>query len=140
MLIQSKRVILFLTMFSITGLASTSSLGASLSLDEMAKQIAQQHNLNASRVVDNFTISSSATSVGKNVIFSYILAIRPNTPKNKIDQFVSEWKAEMIPRVCQVNASNDFFKEGLYYTFIYFDRSRKKITQYSVSYDTCMKI
>ncbi len=77
-------------MSSVIGLASTNSFGANLNLDEAAKQIVQQYNVNASRMTDNFTISSSATSIGKNVIFSYILAVRPNTQKNRINQFVSE--------------------------------------------------
>lgn len=139
MSIQSKRAIVFLFMSSVIGLASTNSFGANLNLDEAAKQIVQQYNVNASRMTDNFTISSSATSIGKNVIFSYILAVRPSTQKNRINQFVSEWKADMIPKVCQVNANDEAFRQGLYYTFAYFDRSQNKITQFSVNRDTCMK-
>ena len=139
MSIQSKRAIVFLFMSSVIGLASTNSFGANLNLDEAAKQIVQQYNVNASRMTDNFTISSSATSIGKNVIFSYILAVRPSTQKNRINQFVSEWKADMIPKVCQVNANDEAFRQGLYYTFAYFDGSQNKITQFSVNRDTCMK-
>ncbi len=139
MSIQPNQIILLLSASGLLGLASTNILGANLNLDDIARQIAQQHNANASRVTDEFTISSSATSVGKNVIFNYTLAIRPDTPKNKIDQFVSEWKAEMVPQTCQANANSEAFKQGLYYTFIYFDRNRNKITEYSVSRDTCLR-
>ena len=139
MSIQPKQIILLLSASGILGLASTNILGANLNLDDIARQIAQQHNANASRVTDEITISSSATSGGKNVIFNYTLAIRPDTPKNKIDQFVSEWKADMVPQTWQGNANSEAFKQGLYYTFIYFDRNRNKITEYSVSRDTCLR-
>ena len=135
-----KQTSILLPALAFVVLSSQNSWGGSLNLNEIAIQIAQQHNANPPRMVDNFTISSSATSSGKNVIFNYTWAIRPDAPKSKIDQLITEWKAEMIPQVCQANAHSEAFNQGLYYSFIYSDRNKNKITEYIVSRDTCQAL
>jgi hypothetical protein len=121
-------------------ISTTSGFAANLNLEQLAKQIAEQFNANPPKADDGFTSTLTAKSVGKNVIYSYLWNYRLDTPKSKIDQLVSEWKAEMIPQVCQNHAKDEAFKQGLYYTFIYFDKSNKKVTEYSVSRDTCTNL
>lgn len=121
-------------------ISTTSGFAANLNLEQLAKQIAEQFNANPPKADDGFTSTLVAKSAGKNVIYSYVWNYRLDTPKSKIDQLVSEWKAEMIPQVCQNHARDEAFKQGLYYTFIYFDKSNKKVTEYSVSRDTCANL
>lgn len=118
-------------------LITANVFAANLNLEQLAKQIAEQFNANPPKADDGFTSTLTAKSVGKNVIYSYVWHYRLDTPKYKVDQLVSGWKAEMIPKVCQNHVKDEAFKQGLYYTFVYFDLNQNKVTEYSVSRDTC---
>lgn len=121
-------------------LSITKVFAANLGLEQIASEIANQVNANPPKSNDGFTTVLQTRAVGKNVIFSNVWNYRLDTPKYKVDQLVSEWKADMIPKVCQNHVQDEAFKQGLYYTFIYFDLNQNKVTEYSVSRDTCASL
>lgn len=133
---RSFSLVLFVSFILLT----TNGFATNLDLEQLAKQIAEQFNANPPKADDGFTSTLMAKSVGNNVIYSYVWNYRLDTPKYKIDQLVSEWKAEMIPKVCQNHVKDEAFKQGLYYTFAYFDLNRNKVTEYTVSRDTCASL
>ena len=118
----------------------TEAFSANLTLEQLASQIAEQFNVSPPKANDKFTTALRATSEGKNVIYSFVWNFRLDTPKIKVDQLVSEWKAEMIPQVCQNHLKDEAFKQGLYYTFIYLDTAKNIVTKYIVSRETCANI
>jgi hypothetical protein len=113
---------------------------AQLSVEETAALIAAEYNKKDRGVSDKFTLESSASSIGKNVIFTYVWAIRKNATSDEIENFIFEWRSEMIPKVCRANKKDYAFNSGLYYTFIYKNRSGIVVSEYSVDSALCKKI
>ena len=89
------------------------------SVEWVAENIAKNHNDNASILVDNMVVSTSASSIGKNVIFYYVLKVQKNLSVNKLKDFKKELIKEIVPKVCQANKESEAFNKGLFYTFIY---------------------
>ena len=119
---------------------STTLYAAQLTVEEAANLIAREHNKKYRGVSDGFTIASSASSVGKNVIFTNVWAIRAGTTQEQIENFVLEWQSEMIPEVCRANKSDYAFNSGLYYTFVYKNSQGANIAEYTVDKAWCKKI
>jgi hypothetical protein len=119
---------------------SAGSPAASQSVEDMAALIASEHTKRYRGVSDGTVIESYATSHGKNVVFTNILAIRKNVLPDEIDNFIMEWISEMIPQVCRTNRKDYAFNNGLFYTFVYKDRGGKVISEYSVDSALCKKI
>ena len=127
----------FATSVLLLSSTATDGLAAKLTLEALAAQIAEQFNANPPRPADDFTTALKARSVGRNVIYSYIWNYRLDSSKQKIDQLVHDWGIEMIPQVCQNHLRDEAFKQGLSYTFIYYDLAQRKVAEYHVSNSTC---
>ena len=87
----------------------------------------------------NMTLSTSASSVGRNVIFSYVLSVRKNLPISKLNEFQSELYKEIVLKACQVNKLNEAFNRGLYYTFVYHNKYGEKLAEFIVNKKVCDK-
>ncbi len=111
-----------------------------LTLEQTAQEIARQHNANAKALIDETTVSTSATAEGKNVIVTYVLRIKQQLPKDKRDEFRKGIATELMRGVCKSNADKDAFKQGLYYTLVYRSTEDELLSKLVVSKDTCSKL
>lgn len=106
-------------------------------IEEIAQNIASQHNANAKALTDNVTVSTRAIAIGMNVRFENVLRMKKNIHPAKLKEWVDVTKREIIPRVCKVNAKNTVFDRGLYYTFAYSNTYGEKLTEFVVDKATC---
>ena len=111
-----------------------------LTLEQTAQEIARQHNANAKALIDDTTVSTSATAEGKNVIVTYVIRIKQQLPKDKRDEFRKGIATELMRGVCKSNADKDAFKQGLYYTLVYRSTEDELLSKLVVSKDTCSKL
>lgn len=101
------------------------------SVEYLAAEIAKNHN--AANVTDEMTVSSKAEARGKRVIISSVLRVQKDLPKEKLDQFRSELRAEILPKACVANAENvAFMRSGLSYTFVYFNTYGQQLAEITV--------
>jgi hypothetical protein len=111
----------------------------SYSVEWVAENVAKNHNTNSQSMLDNVTLSTSAKSDGKNVIFEYILKIKQNLPISKRNEFANELYKDIVPKACQANKTNAAFDKGLYYTFIYKNTYGEKLAEFIVDKKLCSK-
>ena len=111
-----------------------------LTLEQTAQEIARQHNANAKSLIDDTTVSTSATAEGANVIVTYVLRIRQQLPEDKRDEFRKGIAAELMRGLCKSNADKDAFKQGLYYTLVYRNTEDELLSKLVVSKETCSKL
>ena len=111
-----------------------------LTLEQTAQEIARQHNANAKALIDDTTVSTSATADGKNVIVTYVIRIKQQLPKDKRDEFRKGIATEVMRGVCKSNADKDAFKQGLYYTLVYRSTEDELLSKLVVSKETCSKL
>jgi len=116
------------------------SLAQPLTLEQTAQEIARQHNANAKALIDDTTVSTSATADGKNVIVTYVIRIKQQLPKDKRDEFRKGIATEVMRGVCKSNADKDAFKQGLYYTLVYRSTEDELLSKLVVSKETCSKL
>ena len=63
---------------------------------------------------DEMTVSSSAQAIGKNVILKYVLRVKRDVSKQKLDEYRSELYQEIVPKACRVNSNNPAFKDACF--------------------------
>lgn len=106
-------------------------------IEEIAQSITDQHNANAGAMLDDMTVSSHATAIGRNVRFKNTLRVKKGLPSAKLREFSDETKREVVPRSCAANAKNAAFDRGLSYTFIYFNTYGEKLAEFTVDKALC---
>ena len=111
-----------------------------LTLEQTAQEIARQHNANAKALLDDTTVSTSATAEGVNVIVTYVIRIKQQLPKDKRDEFRKEIATELMRGLCKSNAGSEPFKRGLYYTLVYRSTEDELLSKLVVSKETCSKL
>lgn len=108
-----------------------------MTIEQVAQMVADQHNANSSAMLDDLTMSSTAKAVGRNVRFETVNRFKRGLSANKIREFETELKREIIPKVCAVNKENVAFQKGLYYTFIYRNGYGEHLTTFNVDKALC---
>jgi hypothetical protein len=96
----------------------------------VATEIARRYNASAEGAQDPTVVRTNALARGKEVIFRYVLKAAPGA--NPISL-----REQVLPKTCQLNASNPAFKDGLYYTFEYADVSGRQLSKFSVGLAQC---
>ena len=117
--------------------AQSLSLTQIKQIEEIAKSIAVQHNANAKAMVDDMTVSSRATAVGRNVRFEYVLRLKKGLPPAKLREFSDETQREIVPKSCAANANNPAFDRGLTYTFAYKNTYGEQLAEFNVDQAVC---
>ena len=120
----------------LTNLAHAQQLST---LEGIAAEIALRHNNNSASLVDDWTVATSAKAVGKNVVLYYIIRAKKSVALHKLGEFKSELYKEIVPAACKVNANNEAFKRGLYYTFVYHNTYGEKLAEFVVNRAVCEK-
>ena len=108
-------------------------------IEEIAQNVAAQHNANAKTMLDDVTVSTRAVAIGRNVRFEYVLRLKKNLPPAKIREWADATRNEILPKACQQNANNPAFDRGLYYTFAYTNTNGAKLTEFIVDKATCRR-
>lgn len=108
-------------------------------IEDIAQTIALQHNQNAKAMLDDTTVSSRATAVGRNVRFENTLRVKKGLPAAKLKEFSDETQREVVSRSCMVNASNPAFDRGLTYTFVYTNTHGEKLAEFNVDKSVCAR-
>ena len=106
-------------------------------IEEIAQNIARQHNANSQSLLNNMTASSRAVAVGRNVQFENVLRVRKGLPPSKISEFATEMYNDVVPKSCSVNANNPAFDRGLSYTFTYTNTYGERLAEFTVDKQTC---
>lgn len=122
---------------SMTFFAPSFSYAEKPTVEWIASEIARQHNANAEAMKDEMTVSSSAQAIGKNVIFKYVLRVKRDVSKQKLDEYRSELYQEIVPKTCRANSNNPAFKDGLFYTFVYVSHYGQPLTELVVNKRVC---
>ena len=106
-------------------------------IEEIAQNIAAQHNANAKTMLDDMTVSSRATAVGRNVRIENVLRVKKALPPAKLKEFSDATQQEILPKSCAANANNPAFDRGLTYTFSYKNTYGENLTEFSVDQAAC---
>lgn len=106
-------------------------------IEEIAQNIANQHNANAASMVDEMTVSSRAAAIGRNVRLEYVLRVQKNLPVLKIREFADETLRDIAPKVCATNAKNPAFDRGLSYTFSYANTHGERLSEFTIDKAFC---
>ena len=120
-------------------MASTHSLSQPKTIEDVAADIARQHNANAPSMYDGVLIGTAATARGKNIEFSNVLKVKPGLSKDKINEFQASTRNEIFPEACRINANNPAFMKGLTYTYIYHSISGQKLAEFMINQQSCAK-
>jgi len=130
-----------LTVISLVFCPSTYALTSAQikQIEEIAQNVASQHNANAKTMLDDVTVSTRAVAIGRNVRLEYVLRLKKNLPPAKLKAWADETRREIIPKACQTNANNPAFDRGLYYTFAYTNTYGEKLTDFVVDKATCRR-
>ena len=134
----SSLVLPLLTALSCTGALAQPLTPAQIQqIEEIAQNVARQHNSNAAAMLDDMTASTRAVAVARNVRFEYVLRVKKGLPPAKIKEFSEETRREIVPKSCAVNAKNPAFDRGLTYTFAYTNTYGEKLTEFTVDKAVC---
>lgn len=106
-------------------------------IEGIAKTVASQHNANSGTLLDEMTASTRAIAIGRNVRIEYVLRIKKNVPPANLKVWADATRSEVISKACQMNANNQAFDRGLYYTFAYTNTYGEKLTEFVVDKATC---
>ena len=106
-------------------------------IEEIAQNIARQHNTNAAAMLDDMTVSTRAVAVARNVRFENVLKVKKSLPPAKVKEFSDETRREVVPKSCAVNAKNPAFDRGLNYTFVYTSTYGEKLAEFVVDKAVC---
>lgn len=108
-------------------------------IEEIASNIAAQHNANATAMLDDMTVSSRAVASGRNVRIENVLRVKRGLPAQKLQEFSTETRRDIVPRVCATNARNPAFDRGLSYTFTYANTYGERLAEFSVDKSVCAR-
>jgi hypothetical protein len=103
----------------------------------IASEIARQHNANAETMKDETIMSSSAQAIGRNVIFKFVLRVKRDVSKQKLDESRLGLYQEIVPKICRVNSNNSAFKDGLFYTLVYVSQYGQPLAELVVNKRVC---
>lgn len=132
------RAFLFLAALSCTGAHAQSLSPAQIKqIEEIAQNIARQHNGSAASMLDDVTVSARAVALARNVRFEYVLRLKKGLPPAKIKEFSDETRREIVPKSCAMNAKNPAFDRGLTYTFAYSNTYGEKLAEFAVDKAVC---
>lgn len=106
-------------------------------IELIAQNIAAQHNANAAAMLDDMTVSSTASAVGRNVRFENVLRVKKGLSPAKLKEFSDATKGEVIPKSCAANVKNPAFDRGLTYTFTYKNTYGEKLAEFTVDQPSC---
>lgn len=106
-------------------------------IEQIAQNIAVQHNANAAAMLDDMTVSSTATAVGRNVRIENVLRVKKGLPPAKLKEFSDATRGDVVPKACAANAKNPAFDRGLAYTFIYKNTYGEKLAEFTVDQPSC---
>ena len=106
-------------------------------IEEIAQNIARQHNGNAAAMLDEMTVSTRAVAVTRNVRFENVLKVKKGLPPAKLKEFSDETRREIVPKSCAANAKNPAFDRGLTYTFSYTNTYGEKLAEFTVDKAVC---
>ena len=106
-------------------------------VEQVAQAVATQHNANAKSFLDQMTAATSAKAIGKNVRLEYVLRVKKGLSSAKLREFSEETQREVVPGACRMNANNEAFKRGLYYTFVYMNTYGEKLAEFRVDKAVC---
>jgi long-subunit fatty acid transport protein len=134
----SSTVLPLFTVLSCAGALAQSLTPAQIKqIEEIAQNIARQHNGNAAAMLDDMTVSTRAVAVARNVRFENVLRVKKGLPPAKIKEFSEETRREIVPKSCAVNAKNPAFDRGLTYTFAYTNTYGEKLAEFTVDKAIC---
>ena len=135
-LVAAARIMLAVTAAPIV-YAQTLTSAQIKQIEEIAANIAAQHNGNAKAMVDDMSVSSKATAVGRNVRIENVLRVKKGLPAAKLKEFSDETQLEIVPKSCAANAKNAAFDRGLTYTFAYKNTYGEKLAEFTVDQTVC---
>lgn len=123
--------------FGVLATGQTLSQAQIKQIEDIALSIATQHNAASSTHLDDVTVSSRATAVGRNVRFAHVLRVKKGLPASQLKAFADESRREIYPRACATNANNPAFARGLTYTFSYTSTHGDKLGEFTVDQAGC---
>ena len=106
-------------------------------IEQVAASIASRYNEVDAKVYDPMTAWSSAKAVGKQVIFTYVLRVRPNLSSDELKQFRLSSITELTRRTCAVPGNHIGFDRGMAYIFVYLSESNQDLLRFSVDKERC---
>jgi hypothetical protein len=106
-------------------------------IEEIAQNIARQHNRNAAAMLDDMTVSTRAIAEARNVRFEYVLRVKKGLPPAKLKEFSEETRREIVPKSCAVNAKDPAFDRGLTYTYAFSNTYGEKLAEFTVDKAIC---
>lgn len=130
--------LLLLAAFASQGVHAQSLSQAQIKqIEEIAKNIARQHNANAAAILDEMTVSSRAVAISRNVRFENVLKVKKGLSAAKLKEFSDETRREIVPKSCAANSKNPAFDRGLSYTFSYTNTYGEKLAEFTVDKEVC---
>jgi len=109
-------------------------------IEDIAQEIAIQHNRNSTAMIDEMTVSTRAVAVSKNVIFEYVIRVKKGLSESQLKEYQNAVRHEIVPGVCIRNQNNPAFDRGLFYTFVYFNTYGEKLAEIVVNKTTCERL
>lgn len=106
-------------------------------IEQIARDIAAQHNASATAMLDEMTVSSTATAARRNVRFENVLRVKKGLSPAKLKEFSDATKKEVFPKACAANAKNPAFGLGLTYTFTYKNTYGETLAEFTVDRHSC---
>ena len=113
------------------------TVSAQHTVESVAVEIAHRHNENAAKMIDGMTVWTSARADGKNVVLIYVLRVRKGLPSAEREAFLAGLDKEVVAPACKMNANNEAFRLGLFYTFVYRNTYAEQLAELVVSKSTC---
>jgi hypothetical protein len=105
--------------------------GQTQTVEQVAADVVKRHN--DADLTDDMTVSSTAEARGKQIIFRNVLRVQKDLSAEKLNEFRTALREEIVPKTCMVNADNvAFMKMGMYYTFIYLNTYGQKLAEFNV--------
>lgn len=105
--------------------------GQMQTVEQVAADIVKRHN--DANLTDDMTVSSTAEARGKQIIFRNVLRVQKDLSADKLNEFRTALREEIVPKTCMVNADNvAFMKMGMCYTFIYLNTYGQKLAEFNV--------
>lgn len=108
-------------------------------IEDIAQQIAEQANKNSAAMINDMTVSFTATAVSRNVIYRNVLRVKKGLSPAQLREYQNDVRKEIVPGVCKQNANNPAFSRGLYYTFLYENTYGEKLAEIIINENTCRK-
>lgn len=109
-------------------------------IEDIARDIARQSNANKQAMLDEWTVSVNAVATGRNVRLEVVIPVKQGLPPNKVKEWLKAKRAEIIPKVCALNANNPAFDRGLSYTFSYSNTYGEKLGDIFIDKTTCKNL